>query len=53
MLEDYKSHISKHLLIKNEDNSIAFTFKNQTIHAKPIQYQKMNALQDTFHFLVD
>lgn len=53
MLEDYKSHISKHLLIKNKDNSIALTFKNQTIHAKPIQYQKMNALQDTFHILVD
>lgn len=53
MLEDYKSHISKHLLIKNKDNSIVLTFKNQTIHAKPIQYQKMNALQDTFHILVD
>lgn len=53
ILEDYKSHISKHLLIKNKDNSIALTFKNKTIHAKPIQYQKMNALQDTFHILVD
>jgi hypothetical protein len=53
ILEDYKNNVSEHLLIKNKDSSIAFTFKNQNIYAKPIQYQKMNALQDKFHALVD
>ncbi|MGD1319702.1 hypothetical protein [Chryseobacterium sp. 2R14A] len=53
ILKDYNHHISKHLLIKNRDSSITFSFKNQTIHAKPVQYKKMNALQDRFHILVD
>lgn len=54
ILEDNQHHISKHLLIKNEkNNSIIFSFNHQMIHAKAIQYKKMNALQDRFHFLVD
>lgn len=53
ILEDYNHHISKHLLIKNKDSSIIFSFNNQTINAKPVQYEKMNALQDRFHVLVD
>jgi len=53
ILKDYNHHISKHFVIRNKDNSITFTFKNQTIHAKPVQYEKMNALQDRFHILVD
>lgn len=54
ILEDDQHHISKHLLMKNEkDSTIIFSFDHQMIHAKAIQYKKMNALQDRFHFLVD
>jgi hypothetical protein len=54
ILEDDQHHISKHLLMKNEkDSTIIFSFDHQMIHAKPIQYKKMNALQDRSHFLVD
>lgn len=53
ILEDYNHYISKHLLMKKKDSSITFNFNNQIINAKPIQYQKMNALQDRFHVLVD
>ena len=54
ILEDDQHHISKHLLIKNEkDSTIIFSFDHQMIHAKAIQYKKMNALQDRSHFLVD
>ncbi|WP_139419569.1 hypothetical protein [Chryseobacterium mulctrae] len=52
--EDNQHHISKHLLMKNKkDSTIIFSFDHQMIHAKPIQYKKMNVLQDRFHFLVD
>lgn len=54
ILEDDQHHISKHLLMKNEkDSTIIFSFDHQMIHAKPIQYKKMNALQDRSHFFVD
>lgn len=54
ILEDDQHHISKHLLMKNEkDSTIIFSFDHQMIHAKPIQYKKMNVLQDRSHFLVD
>lgn len=54
ILEDDQHRISKHLLMKNEkDCTIIFSFDHQMIHAKPIQYKKMNALQDRSHFLVD
>lgn len=52
-LEDEQNRFSKHILITNKDNSISFSFNNQTINAKPVQYKKMNALQDRFHILVD
>lgn len=53
ILEDEQNFVSRHLLIKNKDSSITFSFNNQIIIAKPIQYKKMNALQDRFHVLVD
>ncbi|MCD1118246.1 hypothetical protein [Chryseobacterium turcicum] len=53
ILQNEENRISKHLFLKNKDGSIIFSFNNQMIHAKAIQYKKMNALQDRFHFLVD
>lgn len=54
ILEDDQHHISKHLFVKNKkDSTIIFSFDHQMIHAKAIQYKKMNALQDRSHFLVD
>ncbi|MFY1047139.1 hypothetical protein [Chryseobacterium sp. GP-SGM7] len=53
ILEDSRHNISKHLLIKNKDNSVTFLLNNQTMNAKPVQYKNMNALQDSFHVLVD
>lgn len=53
ILEDEQNRVSKHILIKNKDNSISFSFNNQTINAKPVQYKNMNVLQDRFHILVD
>lgn len=54
ILEDYQHNISKHLLVKDEkDSTIVFSFNHQIIYAKPINYRKMNALQDRFHVLVD
>ncbi|MCX8525341.1 hypothetical protein OF897_15590 [Chryseobacterium formosus] len=54
ILEDYQHNISKHLLVKDEkDSTIVFSFNHQMIHAKPINYKKMNAMQDRFHVLVD
>lgn len=54
ILEDYQHNISKHLLVKNDkDGTIVFSLDHKMIHAKPIHYKKMNALQDRFHVLVD
>ncbi|SIN98928.1 hypothetical protein SAMN05421769_1617 [Chryseobacterium scophthalmum] len=53
ILQNEQHCISKHLFVKNKDGSIIFSFNHQMIHAKPIQYKKMNVLQDRFHFLVD
>lgn len=54
ILEDDQHHISKHLFVKNKkDNTIIFSFNNQMINAKAINYSKMNALQNQFHILVD
>ncbi|MFL9833438.1 hypothetical protein [Chryseobacterium terrae] len=53
ILKDYENRVSKHLLVKNKDTSITFSFNDKKINAKPIQYKKMNALQDKFHVLVD
>ena len=53
ILEDEQHRVSKHLLIKNKDSSITFNFNNKIINAQPIQYKKVNALQDRFHVLVD
>lgn len=54
ILQDNQHHISKHLFLKNEkDSTIIFSFNNQMIRARAIQYKKMNALQDRFHFLID
>lgn len=54
ILQDEQHRISKHFFVKNKkDGTINLFFSNQMIHAKAIQYKKMNALQDRFHFLVD
>lgn len=53
ILKDYHHNIYKSELVKKEDNTIVFSFKNQIIEAKAINVKKMNALQDRFHVLVD
>jgi hypothetical protein len=54
ILEDDQHHVSKHLFLKNKkDNTIIFSFNNEMINAKVINYSKMNALQSQFHILVD
>lgn len=54
ILQDEQHRISKHFFVRNKkDNTIIFSFNHQKIHAKAIQHNKMNALQDRFHFLVD
>ncbi|REC43199.1 hypothetical protein DRF69_08675 [Chryseobacterium sp. 5_R23647] len=53
ILEDNQHRISKHLFVKNKEGSIIFSFNHQMIHAKPVNYKGMNALQDKFHILVD
>ncbi|WP_265427211.1 hypothetical protein [Chryseobacterium sp. YIM B08800] len=54
ILQDEQYRISKHFFVRNKkDNTIIFSFDHQKIHAKAIQHNKMNALQDRFHFLVD
>jgi len=54
IIEDDQHNISKHLLMKNQnDNTLIFPFNNQIIKAKPVNIKRMNALQDRFHILVD
>lgn len=54
ILEDDQHHVYKHLFVKNKkDNTIIFSFNNQMINAKTINYRKMNALQNQFHIFVD
>jgi hypothetical protein len=54
ILEDNQHHISKHLLAKKlKDSMITFSYKNQLINAKAINFKKMNVLQDRFHILTD
>ncbi|WP_262989013.1 hypothetical protein [Chryseobacterium gilvum] len=54
ILEDNQHHISKHILLENhQDSTIVFSFKNQIIHAKAVNSEKMNVLQDRLHMLID
>lgn len=54
IIEDDQHNVSKHSLIKNEnDDSIIFSFNNKVIKAKSVDHKGMNALQDRFHILVD
>lgn len=40
ILQNEQNRISKHFFVKNKDGSIIFSFNNQMIHAKAIQYKK-------------
>lgn len=54
ILQDEQHRISKYFFVRNKkDSTIIFSFNNQMIHAKPVDFKEMNALQDRFHILVD
>lgn len=54
ILEDYQHRVSKHRLVRNRaNNTITFSFRNQIIHAKAIDFKQMNVLQERFHLLTD
>ncbi len=53
IIENDQHQTSNILFEKSKNGSAVFYFNNETINAKPIDYKKMNALQDKFHLLVD